>query len=245
MTKLQIQNAQNIQMTGTVMLGDYTNRTIDVKPGTYQAVRLSDGDYFGLAMVNVDYLNQHYQGDINTLLRDDSNIQVQAELGIDSASYGFISLNDQNPRQRFGQVWESMTNKPGEKSLTHQADAYLSSTNFGDGSFMLYTVADEQGQIVSVFEDDLGVIEDAVELHENINVDYDILDESIIITVTDDVHESFVSFYETADKTLKSLRETIKEIEETYGVDNYQQTMFEQGLTFADLSDLEDEEAIL
>lgn len=28
MTKLQIQEAQNIQMTGTVMLGDYTNRTM-------------------------------------------------------------------------------------------------------------------------------------------------------------------------------------------------------------------------
>lgn len=104
MTKLQIQEAQNIQMTGTVMLGDYTNRTIDVKPGSYQAVRLSDGEYFGLAMVHQDYLNQHYQGDINQLLRDDSKIQVQAQLGIDSASYGFISLDDQNARQRFGQV---------------------------------------------------------------------------------------------------------------------------------------------
>ena len=102
MTKLQIQEASNIQMTGTVMLGDYTNRTIDVKPGTYKATRLSDGEYFGLAMVNVDYINQRYQGDINKLLRDDSKIQVQAQLGIDSASYGFISLDDQNPRQRFG-----------------------------------------------------------------------------------------------------------------------------------------------
>lgn len=102
MTKLQIQETQNIQMTGTIMLGDYTNRTIDVKPGTYQAARLSDGEYFGLAMVNVDYLNQHYQGDINQLLHDDSKIQVQAQLGIDSASYGFISLEDQNARQRLG-----------------------------------------------------------------------------------------------------------------------------------------------
>lgn len=110
---------------------------------------------------------------------------------------------------------------------------------------MLYTVADEQGQIVAVFEDDLGVIEDAVELHENINVEYDILDDNIIVTVTDDEHETFVSFYETEDKTLQSLRETIEEIEESYGVNNYQQAMFEQGLSFADFTDLEDDEAIL
>lgn len=245
MTKLQIQEAQNIQMSGTVMLGDYTNRTIDVKPGSYKAARLSDGEYFGLAMVHQDYLNQHYQGDINRLLLDDSNIQVQAQLGIDSASYGFISLDDQKARQRFGQVWESMTYEPGKKSITHQDDAYLSATNIGDGSFMLYTVADEQGQIVAVFEDDLGVIEDAVELHENINVEYDILDNNIIVTVTDDEHETFVNFYETEDKTLQSLRNTIEEIEESYGVNNYKQAMFEQGLSFADFSDLEDEEAVL
>lgn len=196
-------------------------------------------------MVHQDYLNQHYQGNINQLLRDDSKIQVQAQLGIDSASYGFISLDEQNPRQRFGQVWGSMTYEPGKKSITHQDAAYLSATNIGDGSFMLYTVADEQGQIVAVFEDDLGVIEDAVELHENINVEYDILDNNIIVTVTDDDHETFVSFYETEDKTLQSLRNTIEEIEESYGVNNYKQAMFEQGLSFADFSDLEDDEAIL
>ena len=128
MMKLTQTQTTATTLGSSIIVGEINTHQMSAKPGDYKVydVKEEDGVETILLFVHVDEIQ-----DINTLL---PKLHFHGSGPIGGGTYGIINQENENDRDYWiGRLSDYNNQNPNCK------DGYVSYTNYGDGSFVLYT----------------------------------------------------------------------------------------------------------
>lgn len=200
------QFAQKLITTTTlgeqISIGEYNGHNTNAKTGEYKVYEITnEGDIYAILFVHVDETQ-----DVNELLK---TLDIEVNCGVDGGTYGIITAPEKLSYDNWMKYYtpskssyDNWTTYYDDK--VEQADGFVTSTNFGDGVFTVYTNTEHSAFLL---DDEEIYLKSLVAVHGQAYDDMDLIDGYAF-----DEHDVTVGHYEHVSRDEYRLIETKKSV---------------------------------